>query len=100
MDSMQTFKTEIAYMDYELMARRTQNSVRVELLRQLELKCSGKFEHIAYDEECPDITRLAMLREEVGEVARAVQRAKHEKVTLKEELIQIAAIAVAWASRL
>lgn len=72
--------------------------VRKEILRQQQLQSEGKFTYIAYDKECPLIVRLAMLTEEVGEVARAIQEL--DESNLKEELVQIAAIAVSWVARL
>jgi NTP pyrophosphatase (non-canonical NTP hydrolase) len=38
--------------------------------------------------------KLAVLMEEVGEVARAILEGK--ELTLQEELIQVAAVAIAW----
>jgi NTP pyrophosphatase (non-canonical NTP hydrolase) len=72
--------------------------VNKEIRRQLNLQKEGKFTYIAYDKECPLIVRLAMLTEEVGEVARAIQEL--DESNLKEELVQIAAIAVSWVARL
>lgn len=50
--------------------------------------------YVADDADCPDVLRLAALAEELGEVARAV----HDGNGAKGELIQLAGVAVAWAS--
>lgn len=51
-----------------------------------------------------DLTRLTVLLEEVGEVARCFNEARHHHLTyeevgpsLREELVQVAAMAAAWA---
>lgn len=72
--------------------------IQKELQRQIKLQQEGRFPYVAYDLDCPDVTRLAMLTEEVGEVARAMQEVDFEN--LKDELVQIASIAVSWAARL
>jgi NTP pyrophosphatase (non-canonical NTP hydrolase) len=60
--------------------------------RQEQLKKEGKFLYTCADAEMTDGERLAVLVEEVGEVARAMNDGKG----LREELIQVAAVAVAW----
>jgi NTP pyrophosphatase (non-canonical NTP hydrolase) len=60
--------------------------------RQEQLKAKGKFTYTCADAEMTDGQRLAVLVEEVGEVARAMNDGKG----LREELIQVAAVAVAW----
>ena len=60
--------------------------------RQEQLKAEGKFTYTCADAEMTDGQRLAVLVEEVGEVARAMNDGKG----LREELIQVAAVAVAW----
>lgn len=51
-----------------------------------------------------DLTRLTVLVEEVGEVARAFNEARHrpplDMAGLREDLIQVAAMAGAWAEAL
>lgn len=72
-----------------------------ERIRQEGLKASGRFEHTAADSGCSDLARLAMLTEEIGEVARALQRAAHDpEQDLRSELIQCAAICCAWVESL
>ena len=49
-----------------------------------------------------DMTRLAILVEEVGEVSKEFNEARHDdrpvdEARLRKELIQVAAMAVAWA---
>lgn len=73
--------------------RAGQDLVR-ELERQLELKASGKFPYTCEDDGLTDGERLAILVEEVGEVARAMQ--DHNLDNFREEIIQVAAIAVSW----
>lgn len=73
-----------------------------ERVRQDQLKAAGRFELTCADAELPASEKLAILVEEVGEVARAVlERAdlvadKHGS-SLRDELIQVAAVALAWA---
>ncbi len=86
------------FTEYILRVTKMESLIRREILRQLDLQQAGKFKFIAYDRSCDDMTRLAMLTEEVGEVARAMQVCGWKN--LKEELIQVAAIATSWAARL
>jgi NTP pyrophosphatase (non-canonical NTP hydrolase) len=67
-----------------------------ERTRQEELKASGRFAYTCADAECTDGQALAILVEKVGEVARAMCEGKG----LRDELIQVAAVAVAWVERL
>jgi hypothetical protein len=75
-----------------------------ERLRQDELKRAGRFSHTCAD-DLPNGDKLAVLVEEVGEVSRAV--IEHAKLAndvhgkdLRKELIQVAAVCVAWAESL
>jgi MazG nucleotide pyrophosphohydrolase domain len=70
--------------------------VLLELDRQLELKASGKFSRTCEDMADEPYFAFTVLVEEIGEVARAMQNADEEN--FKEELTQIAAIAIAWLS--
>lgn len=63
--------------------------------RQEALKASGRFAHTCADPEMDELERLAVLLEEVGEVARALNES-HGIVQLERELCQVAAVAVAW----
>jgi NTP pyrophosphatase (non-canonical NTP hydrolase) len=73
--------------------------ISAERARQDMLKAEGRFEFTCADPESSDWYALAVLTEEVGEAARAVL-GKHGKVLdggdLRKELIQVAAVAVAW----
>lgn len=63
--------------------------------RALELKREGVLRYLADDSDCPPMMRLAALMEEVGEVARAM----HDGTgNLHAELVQVAGVALAWAS--
>ncbi len=80
------------------------NSVAQELRRCERLKASGKFSKTI--DECTDLEALAVLVEEVGEaghevnesIGRGVDFARQAR--LHTELIQVAAMALAWAGRL
>ncbi len=71
------------------------DSVILERVRQERLKDSGKFQHTCADPEMTDAERSLVLLEEVGEVARALLDAEGA-AALREELVQVAAVAVAW----
>lgn len=75
---------------------RVLSEVYKERVRQEDLKASGRFAYTCADTECTDGQALAILVEEVGEVARAMCEGKG----LRDELIQVAAVAVAWVARL
>lgn len=77
------------------------NEVARERLRQETLKAEGKFRHTCADTGMDDGDKLAALAEEFGEVAKAML---HRRMLvsdgggdLHEELIHVAAVAVAWA---
>lgn len=80
--------------------------INFERHRQERLKATGKFKHTCADPEMPDSVALSVLVEEVGEVAREVNDAYSDsmplahRTDLREELIQVAAVAVAWAEKL
>lgn len=67
--------------------------------RQLKLRAQGRFGATASD--MTDAEALAVLVEEVGEVARAILEKQglandtHDK-NLRKELVQVAAVCVAW----
>lgn len=71
-------------------------AVAAERQRQEDLYASGALRWIASDPECPDALRLAALVEEVGEVARSF----HDGGGLHDELVHVAAVAVAWLETL
>jgi hypothetical protein len=66
-----------------------------ELDRQRKLKAAGKFEYTAEDfmQVGHSTDMLAVLTEEVGEVARAIND-NAPCVELREELLQVAAVAI------
>jgi len=80
-----------------------QEEVTREVARQFELKAEGRFKHSIGDAEMTPAQKLAVLTEEVGEVARAALEReglvndKHDS-DLRTELIQVAACAVAWVA--
>lgn len=66
--------------------------------RQDRLKEQGRFTHTCAD-DIPDGDKMIILAEELGEVARAIH--DNEGVDqLYNELVQIAAIAMAWGESL
>lgn len=65
-----------------------------ERMRQEQLRAEGRFAHTAADPEMSDTAFLAVLMEEVGEVARAINDAEGAK-RLRDELVQVAAVCVA-----
>jgi len=87
------------FTNYILRVAKVEGQIRKEILRQLDLQQRGKFKHIAYDTGCSNEMRLAMLTEELGEVARALQHGPDWN-NLKDELTQVAAIATSWVARL
>jgi hypothetical protein len=67
--------------------------IMLERDRQDTLKAEGRFTHTCAD-LLPNEKRLAVLAEEFGEVARAV--CNRDANNLREELVQVAAVALAW----
>lgn len=83
--------------------------VLVEVLRerrrQEELRRRGKFPHTCAAREIGPADKLAVLAEEFGEVARhvcehAIDPARLDRMKLRKELVEVAAVAVAWAESL
>lgn len=79
--------------------------VRTERYRQEQLKHEGRFRYTCADKELTNAERAVILGEEFGEACRAVLEAgdvvndKHG-AQLRKELIQVAAVAVAWIEAL
>ena len=76
-----------------------------ERARQERLRAEGKFTHTAASPDLPDGYRLTALVEEVGEAAEAVLErngfiGKPKGTDLRKELVQVAAVAVAWIEAL
>jgi hypothetical protein len=95
------------------------SDVNSERSRQEELKKSGKFFWTCASPDVNDSDKLAVLAEEFGEVSKEVvdamiERGRYAKETLEQpphriaalklalykELVQVAAVAVAWAESL
>jgi hypothetical protein len=81
------------------------SEIHAERDRQEKLREEGRFTHTCASPDLPDATKLAILVEEVGEAARAViEKGRHANdvhgVELRKELIQVAAVAVAWSEAL
>ncbi len=91
---------EYKYENYQKDLNECRDALDIELWRQTALRASGSFDHIPYDEGCLDLTRLAILVEEVGEVSQELQQFPVDNSRLREELIQVAAVAMSWAARL
>lgn len=83
--------------------------IATERTNQQKLKRDGKFLHSVADREPTDAWCLAVLGEEFGEVAREVNEAylfpsgaadtlRDER--LEAELVQVAAVCVAWLERI
>jgi NTP pyrophosphatase (non-canonical NTP hydrolase) len=79
-----------------------------ERARQEQLKAEGKFKYSAADIECPDDCKHRYLSEEFGEVSRELNEREtalwkgvpYDSANLRAELIQVAAVAVAWVEAL
>lgn len=68
--------------------------VRAERERQETHRRDGRLRYVASMPDCPPDLALAALMEEVGEVARAYHDGMEDD--LRDELVQVAAVAVAW----
>ena len=68
--------------------------VVAERARQEQLLADGVLPALCSQPDCPDVLRLAALIEEVGEVGRAIHDGDPDN--LREELVQVAAVAIAW----
>ncbi len=93
-------------IESEKFARRMMalEAVDAEIQRQTELKASGRFKFCVADEGMNDFERLAVLGEEFGEVSHEVNETigghrPLDILRIKKELIQVAAVAVAWFER-
>jgi len=80
-------------------------AVSLERDRQERLKSEGKFPWTCDALGPSPEAKLAVLNEEVGEVAnhvveRLIDPRRFDRAKLQEELIQVAAVAVAWAESL
>lgn len=84
---------------------RALESVASERSRQEMLREEGRFQHTTASPHITNAEKLAILVEEVGEVAQQVLTQPGEELSndtqgaleeLRSELIQVAAVAVAW----
>lgn len=81
-------------------------AITVERLKQNAYKRAGKFMFTCADPEIGYMTACAVLMEEVGEAARAamatlgLSKEPPERADLRKELIQVAAVTVAWLEQL
>lgn len=66
--------------------------------RQDKLKADGKFAWTCADKTIHNDVKLKVLAEEFGEVARAL--CESDTDNLRTELVQVAAVAVAWLEAL
>ncbi len=76
--------------------------VAKERRHQEELRLQGKFPYTCAALGVVDEVKLSILAEEFGEVARLVceqtiERTRRDPTELRKELIQVAAVATAWA---
>jgi NTP pyrophosphatase (non-canonical NTP hydrolase) len=73
--------------------------VRDERAQQEARKADARWEFTCADDGMADLEKLAVLGEEFGEVARALIE-QQATTALRAELVQVAAVAVAWAESL
>lgn len=81
------------------------DAVARERARQEALRASGKFSWTCSDPLVSDAHKLAVLAEEFGEVSRAIVEqlidvTRRDVPALRAELVQVAAVAVAWCEAL
>ena len=83
-----------------LRRQRIVEDLMVERGRQEALLAEGRFAFTCADEDIYDHTKLAVLVEEVGEVSRVLcdsfNNDELDLYSLRRELVQVAAVAVAW----
>lgn len=80
--------------------RRVLEAVKNERLRQQNLLAKGE---IPWACDSPSISpgrKLSVLVEEIGEIANEINEGREDGPCLRMELIQVAAVAVAWAESL
>lgn len=81
-------------------------NIEHERIRQEQLKVEGRSEFTCADQSMNPLAALAVLTEEIGEVAKAVlvteklSQGTADDDNLRTELIQVAAVAVAWIEKL
>ena len=97
-------------MSYQINTVPVLHAIVAERDRQESLKAAGKFMFTCADEAMTDGECLAVIVEEIGEVAHEVNEVIGRRLTqgareayrarLRTELIQVAAVATAWVERL
>lgn len=102
MGYLQGFDTNHAALRHFNIVARDTLAERERQERKCEQKCSEGLAWLTCaDPKMPDGDKLAVLTEEVGEVARELCEARAAKTepsdNLRVELIQVAAVAMAWA---
>jgi NTP pyrophosphatase (non-canonical NTP hydrolase) len=70
------------------------STIVAERNRQNDLKATGKFENTPADPGMSHSYCLTVIVEEVGEIARAIQ--KGDRANMRDEITQVAAIALGW----
>lgn len=91
----------------ELIRTNVLSDIYNERMRQEKLKAEGRFSATCAD-NLTDVERYVILSREAGEVARALritcdrrpELLKLDRVALRVELIQVAAVAMCWAEGL
>jgi NTP pyrophosphatase (non-canonical NTP hydrolase) len=83
--------------------------VKAERIRQETLKAEGRFEFTCADDGLSNAEKLACLTEEIGEVAQEVLTQEGRRLArdtvgtpeaLRKEIVQVAAVALAWIEAL
>lgn len=74
------------------------SEILIERGRQEHLRASGKFKETCASASMPASEKYVVLGEEVGEIAQAILH--DDTANLREELIQVAAVCVAWLESL
>jgi len=94
----------MASINIAVMAK-VSHEINEERFRQEDLQSQGRFAHTCADPDVDEGYKLGVLVEEIGEVGRALMEKmgkigdRHNK-DLRKELIQVAAVAQAWAEAL
>jgi NTP pyrophosphatase (non-canonical NTP hydrolase) len=81
-----------------LVTHQIERDITNELQRQKQLQAEGKFKYTCETSPLP-LMNLAILTEEVGEVAHELNEGdgtEYDHDRLRKELIQVAAVTIAW----
>jgi NTP pyrophosphatase (non-canonical NTP hydrolase) len=87
------------------MPQQALTDVAAERVRQEQLRAQGRFPYTCAGDGLTPAEKLAVLAEEFGEVAREISDARNCRTEpnpkrLRAELVQVAAVAVAWVESL